>query len=71
MNLKEYYDYLIEHEIVTEDEIDLVTKINGYNEETLDNILYVRTGYQDLEQYTEYEDEDTYEEYFGDEEEEE
>lgn len=71
MELNEYYDYLVNYGIATEKEIDLVTAINGYNEETLDDILYVRTGYRDLEQYTEYEDKDTYNEYFVEEEEEE
>lgn len=71
MELNEYYDYLVNYGIATEEEIDLVTAINGYNEETLDDILYVRTGYRDLEQYTEYEDKDTYNEYFVEEEEEE
>ena len=39
--------------IATEDEIDLVTNINGYSEETLNDILYARTGYRDIEQYEE------------------
>mgnify|MGYP003415853594 FL=1 len=71
MNLEEYYNYLVENDIATEEEIDLVTSINGYNEESLNDILYVRTGYQNIEQYTEFEDEETYNEYFADEEEEE
>lgn len=37
--------------IATEDEIILVAKINGYNEETVNDILYVRTGYRDLDQF--------------------
>jgi len=44
MTLSEKYDYLVENEIATEKEINLVTCINGYKEETLDDILYVRTG---------------------------
>lgn len=39
--------------IATEEEIDLVTNINGYSEETLSDILYARTGYRDIEQYEE------------------
>jgi hypothetical protein len=39
--------------IATEEEIDLVTNINGYSEETLNDILYARTGYRDIEQYEE------------------
>ena len=49
----------------------LVTSINGYNEESVNDILYVRTGYRDMEQYLEYEDKETYNEYYNEEEEEE
>lgn len=42
--------YLIEMGIATEEEINLVTKINGYTGETLNDILYVRTGYRSFEQ---------------------
>lgn len=50
-SIGEYWDYLVGNEIATEDELDLVTSINGYNEETLDDVLYVRTGYRSLDQY--------------------
>lgn len=69
MSLEEQFDYLIENEICTEEEMQLVTKINGYNEESVNDILYVRTGYRSLEQYLECEDEEKYEEYFSEEEE--
>ena len=70
MSLKDYSNYLIENVGVNEEVINCITSINGYNEETLDNILYYYTGYRDLEQYTEYEDLETYKEYYGFEEEE-
>ena len=44
------YDYLIECLIATEDEISLVCSINGTNEDSLNSILYSRTGYRSLEQ---------------------
>lgn len=50
-------NYLIENGIATEDEIDLVCAINGYNQETLNDILYARTGYRSLEQLREEEEE--------------
>ncbi len=50
--------YLIDYSIATEEEIDLVTKINGYNVETLNDILYVRTGYRSIDQITGEEEED-------------
>lgn len=65
MELNEFFEYLINAEIATEEEIQLITAINGWNEETANDILYARTGYRDLEQYTEYEDIDTYNEYFN------
>lgn len=65
MELDDIYNYFINYEIATEDEIDLVTAINGYNEETFNDILYVKTGYRDMEQYLEYEDEETYQQYYA------
>ena len=69
MGLDEQFNYLIENGICTEDEMKLVTSINGYNEESVNDILYVRTGYRDMEQYLEYEDKETYNEYYNKEEE--
>lgn len=39
--------------IATSEEISLVTAINGYNEEAMQDILYVRTGYRSFEQFEE------------------
>ena len=50
-DVTEYYNFLIDEGIATEQELNLVTSINGYNIETLDDVLYVRTGYRDYEQY--------------------
>lgn len=44
------WNKLVELGIATDDEILLVTKILNSSEETLNSILYVRTGYRDLEQ---------------------
>ena len=44
------YDYIIDYNIATENEVSLVTSINGCNIEALNSILYSRTGYQDLDQ---------------------
>ena len=40
------YDYLIDFEIVTEQEMALVTSINGTNLDTMESILYARTGWR-------------------------
>ena len=71
MSLEEYSNYLIEYLGVNEETIKCITGINGYNEETLDSILYYFTGYRDIEQYLEYEDLETYREYYNNEEDEE
>ena len=71
MSLKEYENYLIENLGVDEEVISVVCAINGYNEQSLDDILYVKFGYRDIEQYLEYEDRETYREYYNEEEDEE
>ena len=67
MSLKEYSNYLINNLGVNEEVINCITSINGYNENTLDSILYYYTGYRDIKQYTEYEDKETYREYYNEE----
>lgn len=66
MELERYYDYLIEYELVSEDTLNIITSINGYNEKTLDDVLYCVSGYRDIEQYLEYEDSENYNLYYGD-----
>lgn len=68
MSLEEYSNYLIENLGVNEEVVNCITSINGYNENTLDDILYYYTGYRDLEQYLECEDRETHEEYYQEEE---
>ena len=65
IELEDYYNYLIDTEIVSEDSLRLVTYINGYNEQTLDSVLYCLTGYRDLEQYLYYNDKETFKEYYS------
>ena len=52
-NLDYVWDRIIELDIATEEELSLVTAINGYNEEALNDIIYVRTGYRSIEQLME------------------
>ena len=49
----ELWDAIVEHGIATEEELELVTAINGYNEDTLNDVIYVRTGYRNIEQLLE------------------
>ena len=50
MTKDEMWDRLVDEGIATEEEINLVTDINGYTEEALLDILYARTGYRNFEQ---------------------
>tara|TARA_R100000808_G_C2134809_1_gene143306 strand:- start:1125 stop:1298 length:174 start_codon:yes stop_codon:yes gene_type:complete len=53
--LQMLWDYLLESEIATQNEISLVTSINGTNLDSLESILYSRTGYHTLSQIQEME----------------
>lgn len=44
------YDFIRDNEIATQEEIELVTQINGYNEDALNDIIWCRTGYHDAKQ---------------------
>ncbi len=47
------WDYIINNGIATEDELQLVTDINGQSVDTLNDVLYARTGYRDIGQIEE------------------
>lgn len=53
MTKSELFERIINDGIATESEINLVTDIAGYSVEILNQIIYVRTGYRDIEQYEE------------------
>ena len=48
--IDEVWDLLVEYNVATEEELRLVTDINGYNIETLLDILYARTAFRSIEQ---------------------
>jgi hypothetical protein len=48
--IEKIWDYLLENEIATQDELELITNINGYNVETLNDVLYAKTGYRSIDQ---------------------
>ena len=50
MTLAEQWDYLIENGIVSEETLRVVTNINGYNQETINDVIYAVTGYRDIQQ---------------------
>jgi len=49
----ELYNELAFRELFTEEELILITTLNGYSVETLNNCLYVRYGYRSLGQMDE------------------
>lgn len=49
-SMDEIWEYLVEHELFTDDELHLVTRLHGYREETLNSCIYIRYGYHDLDQ---------------------
>lgn len=51
----ELWNLIVDNNIATDDELDLISRINGWRLETLEDVLYVRTGYRDLKQYKEIE----------------
>ena len=46
----EVWGLLIEYGVATQEELELVTCINGYNIDTLNDVIYVRTGLRNIEQ---------------------
>ena len=48
--INELWDWLVDMGIPTEEELGLITNINGYSLDTLNDVLYSRTGYRDREQ---------------------
>jgi len=50
---EQIWDYLIETGIATDEELKLITCINGYSEGTLNDVIYARTGYRNIEQLKE------------------
>jgi hypothetical protein len=49
-NISDIWDYIIDNGLASEEALRLVTNINGYNEDTLNDVIYSKTGYRDLEQ---------------------
>ena len=58
IDIQSTWKYLVDQGIATEQELILVTNINGYNMESLNDIIYARTAYRNAEQLQEEEDED-------------
>lgn len=50
LTTEQIWDYILESGIATEDELVLITSIDGMSEDTLNDVLYARTGYRSVEQ---------------------
>ena len=50
MNVYDIWNYLVEYDVATEGEIQLVVDINGLSEKTMNDIIYAKTGYNNIEQ---------------------
>ena len=57
-NVEYVWDYLISSELFTEKELELVTHINGFRIEVLNDCIFVRYGYRSLQQMLEAEAEE-------------
>lgn len=51
-NTETAWDYLLENGMVSEETLKVVTTINGYSLETLEDVLYAVSGYRSFEQLT-------------------
>ena len=49
--ITELWDMLVDHGLATEQTLQVVTSINGYTLETLNDVLYAVTGCRCIEQY--------------------
>ena len=50
---RDLYDDIINYGIATDQEMALVLMINGTSIEQLNNIIYAKTAYRDIEQFIE------------------
>ena len=54
LTVKELYQELIDLELFTWRELRLLTNINGFSIETLNDAIFARYGYRDYQQMMEY-----------------
>jgi hypothetical protein len=47
------WQYIVDADIATDDTLRVITSINGYNIDTLNDVLYAVTGYRDIKQLKE------------------
>lgn len=52
-DVNDVWDELLDMDLFTEEELKLLTNINGLSVETLNDAIFARYGYRDLEQMME------------------
>ena len=50
MNTDQVWQLLLDYDIATEAELHLVTNINGYSVDSLESVIYSRTGLNSVDQ---------------------
>jgi hypothetical protein len=48
--VNEVWDFIIDVNIASEETLKVITNINGYNIDTLNDVIYSETSYNDMEQ---------------------
>lgn len=60
-----YWDFMTELGIATDDEMGLAIALCGKNLHTMERVLYIKTGYRNIDQYIENELDDPTDEDYG------
>jgi hypothetical protein len=48
--ISKIWNLLVDTGMFTDEELKLIVSVNGYNEEAINDVIYVRYGYHDIEQ---------------------
>lgn len=51
--IEKLWDLLVNYELASESTLQLVTRLNGYTLETMEDVLYALTDYHSYEQFME------------------
>lgn len=51
--IEKLWDLLVNYELASESTLQLVTRLNGYTLETMEDVLYALTGYHSYDQFME------------------
>lgn len=54
MEKEQIWNIIINYGITTEEELKLITDINGFSTETLNDVNFIRTEHRDISQFLKY-----------------